>query len=107
MVTLSAAARARLAAVVFTAAIVMVLSPAAPFSGLRSLVGMSRPAAANGVAATAATVVVTPGDTVWDLVAGHVPAGESRHSYVARTLESNGVEGARLRPGTVLRLPGG
>ncbi|MDP9023179.1 MAG: LysM peptidoglycan-binding domain-containing protein, partial [Actinomycetota bacterium] len=52
-----------------------------------------------------ARVVVGPGDTVWDLAAAHLPAGEDLPSYVAEVVERNRVDATALAPGTVLVLP--
>lgn len=51
------------------------------------------------------TLVVAPGDTIWSLVAPHVPAGYELPSYVAEVLAYNDVRPADLQAGSVLRLP--
>lgn len=63
--------------------------------------GAERPAAP----ADFVTLVVSPGDTIWSLVAPHVPVGRDLSSYVAEVLAYNDVRPADLRAGTVLRLP--
>ncbi|HWB71613.1 MAG TPA: LysM peptidoglycan-binding domain-containing protein [Egibacteraceae bacterium] len=63
-------------------------------------------AAPPSAARAALTVVVAPGDTIWELAATHLPAGEDLGAYVAEVVAFNGVEASRLQPGTVLRLPG-
>jgi hypothetical protein len=56
-------------------------------------------------ATVSATVVVGPGDTIWDIAEEYLPAGQSTHAYVARVLRHNGVDAAAVRPGAVLQLP--
>jgi len=51
------------------------------------------------------TLVVAPDDTIWSLVAPHVPVGRDLSSYVAEVLAYNDVRPADLQAGTVLRLP--
>jgi nucleoid-associated protein YgaU len=51
------------------------------------------------------TVVVAPGDTVWDLARAHAPAGVAVDAYALEIVRVNGVEPAALAPGSVLRLP--
>lgn len=52
-------------------------------------------------------VVVSPGDTLWDLALPHLPAGAHPTSYVAGIAADNEVDPRYLEPGTVLRLPAG
>ncbi|MGH3666456.1 MAG: hypothetical protein ACRDU8_10295 [Egibacteraceae bacterium] len=89
--------RRRLAVLLVAVGIVMAVVPAAGLG--------VRPAGASGGADAPTTVVVQPGDTVWDLVAPHVPAESSTHVYVAGVLQRNGVDARHLAPGTVLELP--
>lgn len=113
--------RRRRAAVV----VVVVVTLAAVGSGLSALrseaaaqggvapgavaVEPARSAPGSGAAAWPGTasrvVVVSRGETVWDLAVAHAPAGEHRQVYVAEVLARNDVDPARLLPGTVLRLP--
>jgi nucleoid-associated protein YgaU len=51
------------------------------------------------------TVVVAPGDTLWDIAQGLVGPGESTHVLVAEIAARNGVDAASLRPGSVLEVP--
>jgi len=51
------------------------------------------------------TLVVSADDTIWSLVAPHVPVGRDLSSYVAEVLAYNDVRPADLQAGTVLRLP--
>ena len=59
---------------------------------------------AGGPAAPARTVVVGPGDTLWDVAAREVPRRDNRQA-VAEVRELNGLTGSEIRPGDVLRLP--
>lgn len=63
------------------------------------------PAGQAVAASDAGYVVVGPGETIWDLVAPHVPAGQDRASYVDSVLAHNGLTATAVRPGTVVRLP--
>ena len=61
---------------------------------------------ASGDAGTVAvTVVVGTGETIWDIAAEYLPAGENTHGYVARVLRYNDIDAASVAPGTVLQLP--
>jgi hypothetical protein len=51
------------------------------------------------------TVVVGPGETAWDLVLPHVPAGANAQLFVSAVLERNGLEATSVQPGTVIRIP--
>jgi NAD/NADP transhydrogenase alpha subunit len=61
--------------------------------------------ASSDAGVVAATVVVGAGETVWDIAANYVPAGETAHGYVARVLRYNDIDAAAVAPGTVLQLP--
>jgi LysM repeat protein len=52
-----------------------------------------------------ATVVVAPGQTVWDIATDYVPEGQHPQAYVAEVLRYNALDAAAVAPGTVLRLP--
>ena len=52
-----------------------------------------------------ATVVVAPGETVWDIANQYVPDGTHPQAYVAHVLRYNDLEAGSVLPGTVLRLP--
>jgi hypothetical protein len=67
--------------------------------------GLRAQDATAAVPVTAQTVVVAPGDTVWDLARAHAPAGVSVSAYAQEIVRVNGVEPAALAPGSVLRLP--
>lgn len=56
--------------------------------------------------ASAATVVVQPGQTLWDIAVTHAPDGTTTWTYVDRLAELNGVTAGQLQPWQVLRLPG-
>jgi hypothetical protein len=51
------------------------------------------------------TVVIGPGETVWELAAPHAPAGTDLHLYVQEVLRHNGLDATAIAPGTVIRLP--
>ncbi|GEM_PF-4354021 len=50
-------------------------------------------------------VVVAPGETMWELVLPHAPAGADPHAFVAEVAARNGVDPGRLEPGMALRVP--
>ncbi|MFO8076842.1 MAG: hypothetical protein ACQETV_01310 [Actinomycetota bacterium] len=50
-------------------------------------------------------VVVAEGETMWELVLPHAPAGADPHAFVAEVAARNGVDPGRLEPGTALRVP--
>lgn len=52
-----------------------------------------------------ARVVVEPGDTVWDLAAARLPAGEDLRGYVAEVVDRNRVDATALPAGSVLVFP--
>ena len=64
---------------------------------------MRSEAAPDGV--VEATVVVGPGETVWDIATEYVPDGVHPQAYVAHVLRYNGLEATAVMPGTALRLP--
>lgn len=88
--------RRRLA--VLTAAVATVSSLAVAVTGQRA--GGALPAPPPP-----ARVVVEPGDTVWDLAAARLPAGEDLRGYVAEVVERNRVESTAIAPGSVLVFP--
>lgn len=51
------------------------------------------------------TVVVEPGETVWDIAAAHAPAGVATGEYVGLIVELNGLDGGVVDSWQVLRLP--
>ncbi len=57
--------------------------------------------------AATVTVVVQPGDTLWDLARVHAPRGVATMEYVLQVQADNGVRAGLLLPGSVLRLPQG
>lgn len=68
--------------------------------------GPGREAIAGSATTTGtATVVVGPGDTIWDLATANRPPGTEPSTYVAEVVALNSLDPSRLRPGTVLRLP--
>ncbi len=52
-----------------------------------------------------ATVVIAPGETVWDIAYDYAPDGQHPQAYIAEVLRHNGVDAGAVAPGTVLRLP--
>ncbi len=50
-------------------------------------------------------LVLGEGETVWDLVLPHLPAGVDAQSYVRSVLDHNGLLATAVPPGTVIRLP--
>ncbi|HVM12736.1 MAG TPA: LysM peptidoglycan-binding domain-containing protein [Egibacteraceae bacterium] len=96
------AAVATVAAVLAVAAGSLALpgTPAAP--GAQPAVDGS---AVDGSAAEPITVVVAPGETLWDIAAPHAPAGTEPMAYVVQIAAFNGVDPRAVQPGTVLQLP--
>lgn len=86
-------------ALAVAAALGAAVATAAPALGDR--VGGPAPASS----ADPVTVVVGPGETVWDLVLPYVPAGEDPVAYAARVAADNGVDPRAVTAGTVLHLP--
>jgi hypothetical protein len=52
-----------------------------------------------------ATVVIAPGDTLWDLAAAHAPPQVDVASYAAAVAAHNGLDARRLQPGDAVELP--
>lgn len=71
--------------------------------GSADAAGTLRAAGASGQPST--SLVVSEGETVWDLVLPHLPAGADVQGYVAAVLEHNGLRATAVRPGAVIRLP--
>ena len=68
-------------------------------------VGVLRSEASSDASVLTATVVVGPGDTVWDIAREYTPAGVAPQAYVAQVLRYNDVDATAIQPGTVLQLP--
>lgn len=71
---------------------------------------VAAPAAAEADAGEApgadeVVVVVAAGETMWELVLPHAPAGADPHAFVAEVAARNGVDPGGLEPGTALRVP--
>lgn len=62
-------------------------------------------AAESDVPDRTTSVVIAPGDTLWDIAVAATPAGQSPHATVAQILELNDVEAATLQPGATLTVP--
>lgn len=82
------------------AAVLTIAALAVAISGLWAL--RSHAASDAGVAAT---VVVGPGETVWDIAMDYLPEGQRPQVYVAEILRANDVDPAAVVPGAVLQLP--
>ena len=67
--------------------------------------GVLRSEASSDASVMTATVVVGPGDTVWDIARDYTPAGVAPQAYVAQVLRYNDVDATAIQPGTVLQLP--
>jgi hypothetical protein len=50
-------------------------------------------------------VVVTPGDTLWDLAGRYAPADVDRATWVTQVADRNDVDAGALRPGSSLQVP--
>lgn len=50
-------------------------------------------------------VVVSQGETLWDLALAHTPPGQDPLAYLAEVIALNGVQATALQPGMALRLP--
>jgi hypothetical protein len=57
------------------------------------------------VARTNLTVVVAPGQTLWDIAAQYVPADRDLTGWAAEIAAVNDVDAQALRPGTPLVIP--
>lgn len=57
------------------------------------------------VPATATTVVVEPGQTLWDVASQHAPADVGAAAYVRELAELNGISNGAVDAWQVLRLP--
>lgn len=90
-----AVAVATVVVLVMAAAMIVPGAPAAP---------SAQPATA-GSAAEPVTVVVAPGETLWDIAAPYAPAGTEPMAYVVQIAAYNGVDPRAVQPGTVLQLP--
>lgn len=65
----------------------------------------SSPAGAQQPAPAPVTVVVAPGDTVWELARDHRPDHVSVNEYAATVLAHNDLDATAVVPGTVVELP--
>ena len=88
------ALRRRIAAVLTVALVVLSIS---------SLLALRSDAAPSVV--NEASVVIAPGETVWDIAYDYAPEGQHPQAYVAEVLRYNDLDAAAVLPGTVLRLP--
>lgn len=96
--------RRRRVAVALAVVAVLTLVTAAAAAGA-ALGGGHAPAVPSAAGAEVVTVVVGPGETLWDLVRPHTPAGADAGGYVAAVAADNDLDPRALTPGTVVRLP--
>lgn len=89
--------RRRLGALVVLAALLVL--------GGQALLGGAAPSEPAVVPASATTVVVQPGQTLWDVASTHAPEGVAVDRYVQRLAELNGISAGALDAWQVLRLP--
>ena len=89
--------RRRIGALVVLAAIVVLVGQA--------LLGPEDAVSPATQPVSTATVVVQPGQTLWDIASTHAPADTSTWTYVEQLSELNGVSGSSLDAWQVLRLP--
>jgi hypothetical protein len=74
-------------------------------AGVALLAGLRGPAGAAQQQEPGPLIVVGEGDTVWELVGPHVPAGVDRGVYAAEVVATNDLDPRHIAPGTVVRLP--
>lgn len=60
---------------------------------------------APGAGVAPATVVVGPGETLWEHVVPYTPAGAHPMAYIVEVAAYNDIDPRAVPPGTVLRLP--
>lgn len=56
-------------------------------------------------ASSGETVVVQPGDTIWDIAQVRTPAGTDPRAYVDAIIALNGLDGGALEAGDELEMP--
>ena len=88
--------RRRIGALVVLAALLVLLGT--------SLTGGATSAPAV-VPASSATVVVQPGETLWDVATDHAPTAVATNAYVDQLIELNRLDDASVGAWQVLRLP--
>ena len=79
-------------------------------SAIVGLVGLAHTpdrAAPPVTAPPAATAVVAPGETLWDVAVRTSPAGADPRAQLDALQAANGLDGGAVAPWTVLLLPGG
>jgi hypothetical protein len=57
------------------------------------------------IARTNVTVVVGPGQTLWDIAAQYAPADRDRTAWAAEIAELNDIDAQAIQPGTPLLIP--
>lgn len=69
------------------------------------LAGDGSTAVDEAVPVSASTVVVQPGQTLWEVASQHAPAGIAPRAYLDQLRAANGIEGSAVDAWQVLRLP--
>lgn len=100
----SAAQAARRRVAVSSCFAALVTAVALGLSGLGSPAATAT-ASTPTTSPVATTVVVQPGQTVWQVAAEHAPVGVTTADYVARLVQHNGLDGGTVEAWQVLRLP--
>lgn len=85
-------------------ALVLIIA-AGLMSGVAGVVGAVTAVPAEPVARTNLTVVVAPGQTLWDIAAQYVPADRDLTGWAAEIAAVNDVDAQALQPGTPLVIP--
>jgi LysM domain len=85
-------------------ALVLILA-AGLLSGIVGVVGAVTAVPTEPVARTNLTVVVAPGQTLWDIAAQYVPANRDLTGWAAEIAAVNDVDAQALQPGTPLVIP--
>ena len=70
-----------------------------------TLMGGGREAIAPAEGRGRSTVVVQPGETLWDVAERHAPEGSDLRVYVATLTDLNDLDGGLVQAGARLRLP--
>jgi hypothetical protein len=73
--------------------------------GVVSVVNAVTAGPSEPVARTNLTVVVGPGQTLWDIAAQYAPADRDRTGWAAEIARINDIDAQAIRPGTPLVIP--
>lgn len=100
-------AHGRLPAMLLALALVVVVlaSGGVPGGGGGAPAQAESAAAASEPAEVATRVVVESGETAWEALKAHRPAGMDHAVFVHEVMSFNGVDARELRPGDALRVP--